>query len=147
MSSLLRLVAFLAAARVVVASCAHGTSLFPRAEGEAVPIGKFGYTGLQSPINWLSLDPVANVLCATGTRQSPIDMTNGQFTLIPGSSVQLNIPDIAETEFENLGTTVEVIVPPGATMISNGVEFSLKQFHFHLPSEHLDEGQSVASTC
>lgn len=72
-------------------------------------------------------------------------MTQGQFSLIQAADVQLNLPDIAETEFENLGTTVEVIAPPGGSMVANGTTFNLKQFHFHLPSEHLDQGRSFAS--
>jgi hypothetical protein len=83
-------------------------------------------------------------MCSTGTQQSPIDMVQGQFTLIPASTVNLQIPDFTEgTEFENLGTTVEVIAK-GGTMSLNGNAFSLKQFHFHLPSEHLDNGTSQA---
>ena len=74
-------------------------------------------------------------------------MVEGQFTLEAGSNIQLNIPDIAKTEFENLGTTVEVIVPQGAGagMVVDGIQFNLAQFHFHLPSEHIDNGSSVAS--
>ena len=74
-------------------------------------------------------------------------MREGQFTVIPAANLQLNIPDIAETEFENLGTTVEVVVPEGsgAGIVVDGTPFALKQFHFHLPSEHLDNGTSFAS--
>jgi carbonic anhydrase len=73
-------------------------------------------------------------------------MVEGQFTLVDAASLQLNLPNIAETEFENLGTTVEVIVPEGsgAGIVVDGTPFALKQFHFHLPSEHLDNGSSVA---
>lgn len=37
-------------------------------------------------------------------------------------------------EFENLGTTIEVIV--NGTTSFNGSDFRLKQFHIHTPSEH-----------
>lgn len=72
-------------------------------------------------------------------------MVEGQFTLVPAAQAQLQLPDIAEAEFENLGTTVEVLVPPGGTVAVDGVAFEMKQFHFHLPSEHLDNGTSIAS--
>ncbi|PKS12994.1 hypothetical protein jhhlp_000335 [Lomentospora prolificans] len=125
-----------------LASCAHGTHLHRRQEG-AVEVNQFGYVGLTGPLNWVALD-AANILCATGTRQSPIDMTQGQFQLVPASALGVNIPDFtAGAEFENLGTTVEVIAQ-GGTMAINGVEFGLQQFHFHLPSEHLDNGVSHA---
>ncbi|CAI4219577.1 unnamed protein product [Parascedosporium putredinis] len=126
-----------------MASCAHGTHLHRRQEG-AVEVNQFGYTGLiVRPLNWVALD-TANILCATGTRQSPIDMTQGQFQLVPATALGVNIPDFAAgAEFENLGTTVEVIAQGGAMAI-NGVDFTLQQFHFHLPSEHLDNGVSRA---
>ncbi|EFX04499.1 carbonic anhydrase, alpha-class [Grosmannia clavigera kw1407] len=131
----------------VHASCAYGTHLHARQDEDgSVPVNKFGYTGAIGPLNWLSLDPVANVACATGRNQSPIDMTADQFSLLTAASVSLVVPDIAETEIENLGTTVEVVVPAEAAagMTVNGTAFSLKQFHYHLPSEHLDDGRSFA---
>lgn len=64
--------------------------------------------------------------------------------MIPGSQLGLKIPDMPQgTEFENLGTTVEVVAQ-GGNMSFRGIEYSLKQFHFHLPSEHLDNGGSMA---
>lgn len=134
-----------AAVSPAVASCAYGTHLHPRAaEGEAVPIGKFGYAGAIGPVNWVSLDPAANAACNTGTRQSPISMTAGSFQMVQAADVKIDIPDMtAGTEFENLGTTVEVIAK-GGKMSTAGIDFDLKQFHFHLPSEHLDNGTSHA---
>lgn len=44
MSALLRTILSAAAVRTAVASCAYGTTLSPRAEGE-VPISTFGYAG------------------------------------------------------------------------------------------------------
>jgi hypothetical protein len=45
----------------------------------------------------------------------------------------VDIPEQA-VEFENLGTTIEVIVN-GTTSFA-GTDFRLKQFHVHTPSEH-----------
>lgn len=92
----------------------------------------------------MSLDREANALCATGKNQSPIDMVAGSFTSIPAAQLSLSIPDMEEgTEFENLGTTVEVVAGQG-NMTFGGVSYTLAQFHFHLPSEHLDDGTSMA---
>lgn len=124
----------------VLASCAHGTTLFPRAEAGAPA---FGYSGALGPANWANL-AAANAVCATGTTQSPIDMVSGVFNVIPGSSINLNIPNASNgTKFENLGTTVEVIMEQGSMSVG-GTDFNLKQFHFHMPSEHLDAGTSMA---
>ena len=135
---------FLAASATrVFASCAHGTFLSPRAEG-AVEVDKFGYKGAIGPLNWAALESPANIQCATGTRQSPIDMVNGVFTVLQASDVQLTVNDMpGGADFENLGTTVEVITQ-GGTLGSAGKQFELKQYHFHLPSEHLDNGTSHA---
>lgn len=71
-------------------------------------------------------------------------MVEGQFTLVPADTLNITIPDMAEgAEFENLGTTIEVIAQ-GGTISLDDMEFALQQFHFHLPSEHLDDGVSHA---
>ncbi|KAF7562143.1 hypothetical protein G7046_g1985 [Stylonectria norvegica] len=129
--------------QLVSASCAHGTLLHPRVAGE-VEVKHFGYIGVKGPTNWYGLDPEANGLCALGKNQSPIDMLSESFSVIPAAELSLSIPDMPEgTDFENLGTTVEVVAE-GGSMSFGGVSYSLKQFHFHLPSEHLDNGTSMA---
>lgn len=71
-------------------------------------------------------------------------MTTGDFTVIPGAELSIDIPDIIDgTEFENLGTTIEVVCGTGSISFQN-IDYTLKQFHFHLPSEHLDNGRSLA---
>lgn len=134
-----------ASARAVSASCAYGTSLHPRAEeGATVEVKTFGYSGAIGPTAWSTLAP-ENAVCATGQTQSPIDMTAGQFTVTPASAINLQIANIQTAEFENLGTTIEVVVPAGSgTATIDGQAFELKQFHYHLPSEHLDNGTSNA---
>lgn len=117
----------------VSSSCLHGTSLLPRAElpGGKVAVSTFGYTGLQGPLNWAGL-AAANSACASSKVQSPIniDATIGLAKEAP----VVKIDSVQNAEFENLGTTVEVIV--NGTTTFAGTEFSLRQFHFHTPSEH-----------
>ncbi len=156
-----------------LAFCDYGTALHPRQEGQ-VAVGTFAYIGAkvgqirgrtrqpsrlcslrclslttdvvsaaQGPTNWLALDTAANGLCATGKNQSPIDMLPGAFTVVNGADLAFNIPDIPTTEFENLGVTVEVVAS-GTMNVPDKGQFQLKQFHFHLPSEHLDNGTSSA---
>ncbi|EOO01161.1 putative carbonic anhydrase protein [Phaeoacremonium minimum UCRPA7] len=72
-------------------------------------------------------------------------MVDGVFHLVSAADITLEIPDMPEgTEFENLGTTVEVIAANGGKLVVGETEFTLQQFHFHLPSEHLDNGTSIA---
>ncbi|KAF2205898.1 carbonic anhydrase [Delitschia confertaspora ATCC 74209] len=113
------------------ATCLHNLKRFAKREGEAeIAAPAFGYTGLMGPLNWAALEE-ANEACKTGTEQSPIniDETVKRATEAP----KLDIPE-QEVEFENLGTTIEVIV--NGTTTFAGTDFRLKQFHFHTPSEH-----------
>jgi hypothetical protein len=99
---------------------------------------------LKGPASWHLLDPAANSLCTVGVHQTPLNMIDNVFSVIPAAELAINIPDFAEgAEFENLGTTVEVVAK-GGNMTFDGTNFSLAQFHFHLPSEHLDNGLSMA---
>ncbi|KAK3291312.1 alpha carbonic anhydrase [Chaetomium fimeti] len=140
----LRALFLAASATRALASCAHGTFLRPRAEGGTVEVATFGYTGSIGPLNWAALESPANGVCATGTNQSPIDMVEGVFSLLQGSDIELTVNDMPDgAEFENLGTTVEVITQGGSLAVADK-QFELQQFHFHLPSEHLDNGTSQA---
>lgn len=82
-----------------------------------------------------------------GTKQSPISMVDGQFNVMGAAEIGLEIPDAPQgIEFENLGTTIEgVMEGSGAKIDVGGTEFEMKQFHFHQPSEHLDNGTSMPS--
>lgn len=73
-------------------------------------------------------------------------MTAGTFTEVAGSELAVELPDFASgATFENLGTTVEVVGEGGSMrMASSNQTFEFQQFHFHLPSEHLDNGTSMA---
>ncbi|KAJ6568803.1 alpha carbonic anhydrase [Mycena capillaripes] len=114
----------------VSANCIHGTSFFPRTEGK-VEVSKFGYTGLQGPLNWAGLDS-ANSACRTSKVQSPIVLDDS--VVKAKSAPKVEIPNLEEAEFENLGTTLEVVVKGKTTF--EGTEFELQQFHLHTPSEH-----------
>lgn len=126
-------IAALLAARKVTASCLHGTSLLPRQVDEEgrVEVSNFGYTGELGPTNWAAIDP-ANIACATSSVQSPINID--QSIALAAEPPTIRFQNVREAEFENLGSTVEVVV--NGTTIIGGKEFTLQQFHFHTPSEH-----------
>ena len=46
----------------------------------------------------------------------------------------ITIPTVEDAELENLGTTLEVAI--NGTTVFRGAEYTLRQFHFHSPSEH-----------
>jgi carbonic anhydrase len=89
------------------------------------------------PQNWGQLDP-AYATCASGHAQSPIDIKGAKLAELPSlkfdySSVALNII--------NNGHTIQVNYPPGSTLTVGGKTYTLKQFHFHHPSEEEINGR------
>ncbi|RYP40592.1 hypothetical protein DL767_001592 [Monosporascus sp. MG133] len=144
-STIGRLLLLAASAAPALGFCGAHTHLDRRQEG-GVEVNDFGYTGTIGPLLWTSLDPEFNSACSTGMRQSPIDMVPEHFNMMPGNSIGLTIPDVPEgAEFENLGTTVEVVMEGlgGQLTMSDGTAYNLSQFHFHHPSEHMDNGVSM----
>ncbi|EHK16150.1 uncharacterized protein TRIVIDRAFT_163724 [Trichoderma virens Gv29-8] len=122
----------LSLAAPALAACDYGTHLNPRSE--SVPISTFGYTGLTGPLNWFGLNTTANKMCATGKFQSPVNL-DSSISTVHGSSVTFKVDSYPfGSEFENLGTTVEV--PVNGSLVSDGKTYKLAQFHFHTPSEH-----------
>jgi len=101
----------------------------------------WGYTGHESPSNWGDLDPKYS-MCKQGSSQSPINITK---------SVTVESEDLEKIVFDyrtgaseviNNGHTVQVNIKGGSSITVDGIEFSLKQFHFHTPSENQIEGQN-----
>ncbi|KAF2856873.1 carbonic anhydrase [Plenodomus tracheiphilus IPT5] len=123
-------------ASTATATCTHGLSMFKRSEGETVEVGKFGYGPLNGPFNWASLE-VENEACKSGANQSPINL-DASVTVASEKPI-MNIPEVDEVEFENLGTTIEVLAN-GTTSFA-GSDFQLVQFHMHTPSEHHLNGE------
>lgn len=94
------------------------------------------YDGAGAPENWASLDP-KNKVCATGQRQSPIDIRDG---------IKVDIEPIrfdyrpSTFRIVDNGHTVQVSVGDSAITLT-GKSYELVQFHFHRPSEEKINGQ------
>ena len=96
----------------------------------------WGYEGHGGPENWSKLD-AKNTLCATGQRQSPIDIRDGiKVDLEP---IKFNYRPSTFRIVDN-GHTVQVNVADSAITLT-GKTFELIQFHFHRPSEEKVNGQ------
>lgn len=91
----------------------------------------WAYEGDGAPANWAKLDE-KNALCASGKRQSPIDI---------GDSIKVDLEgirfDYKPTLFriEDNGHTIQVTPAEGNTIKVMGRTYELKQLHFHRPSE------------
>jgi carbonic anhydrase len=97
----------------------------------------WAYEGEGAPANWGKLRGDYTT-CATGTRQSPIDIREGiKVDLEP---IKFNYKP---TQFvvEDNGHTIQVSVGEGSTITVTGKEYQLVQFHFHRPSEERINGK------
>lgn len=120
-------------AAVTSAASIRGAGLAPRA------IGDFTYVGDTGPLLWWTLDRPATEICATGKNQTPINIEPGSSpgvtTLAPADRPVLDWPTSSGANFENLGSTVQAFVDGTTSFL--GDDYTLLQFHFHTPSEHL----------
>ena len=98
----------------------------------------WGYEGDVSPAKWATLSPEF-AMCGTGTNQSPIDIHGGFKSTLP------KVPFSYQkggNEIVNNGHTIQINYAEGSQIKVDGTAFTLKQFHFHAPSENLINGKS-----
>lgn len=99
--------------------------------------GHWGYSGEEGPENWGSLDK-KNKACATGKRQSPIDLQ----TVSSGKFVKITLDyQASPATVQNNGHTIQFALTNAGGVVVDGVRYHLKQFHFHTPSEHALNGK------
>lgn len=94
------------------------------------------YEGEGAPDNWAKLDP-QNQVCATGLRQSPIDIRDG--IKVDLEAIKFNYRPSTFRIVDN-GHTVQVAVGDSSITLT-GKTYELVQFHFHRPSEEKVNGQ------
>lgn len=127
--------------RVVGASPLHAAKLGEARErlsteghGAELP---WAYEGAAGPAAWARLNPDF-ATCASGTRQSPIDITDG--IKVELDAVQFDYRPSNFRVIDN-GHTVQVNVAAGNTIEVTGKRYELVQFHFHRPSEERIDGK------
>jgi carbonic anhydrase len=113
------------------------------AVAEETPIGEpphWTYEGAEGPEFWGNLAPEYE-LCGVGHSQSPIDVKDAQLSDLKdiGFAYQPSAMSIL-----NNGHTIQVNYDAGSSITYGGSDYTLKQFHFHHPSEHIINGQSAA---
>ena len=135
----------------VLACCALGCQGAPRntpgQEGDdAAHTAHWGYGEDDGPAVWASMSPEF-ALCGSGKEQSPVDLSE---------AVSADDPEL-ETDYQpvtlkiahhehvaevlNNGHTIQVNYDEGSTLRIGDLEYELKQFHFHAPSEHTIDGR------
>ena len=108
----------------------------------------WGYSGENGPSAWATLSAVY-ALCGEGKGQSPInivktDAKGGANWKLDYKTTSLKIAH--NEHMDNIidnGHTIQVTVDEGSTFSFGDKTYSLKQFHFHTPSEHTVDGKNM----
>ena len=104
--------------------------------GVAAEGAHWTYEGTTGPDHWGDVDAASNV-CSVGSQQSPIDIIGSIKAQLP--PLRIAWAKTADTIVNN-GHTIQLNATNGS-MLRFGGPYSLLQFHFHRPSEHLIGGQ------
>ncbi|XP_043691022.1 alpha carbonic anhydrase 4-like [Telopea speciosissima] len=102
----------------------------------------FGYQegSDNGPEQWAKIDPHWKT-CANGEMQSPIDLLNKRVQVFPGLGKLKRDYRSAPAKVINRGHDIAVEWIGDAGIINiNGTDYSLKQCHWHSPSEHTFNG-------
>lgn len=121
---------------ILTTGCVSHNNMEHKASHEA----HWGYTGEHSPANWGEMKEEF-AMCSKGKMQTPINiMATQDIDIKPlGFDYTTN-----STNVVNNGHTVQVNVANGSSVMIDGKEFDLKQFHFHTPSENNINGEKFA---
>ncbi len=127
--------------RVVGASAAHAARLEAAqrrvSAANHAANAHWAYEGDAGPAAWGALKPDFQT-CASGTRQSPIDISDG--IKVELDAVQFSYRPSNFRVIDN-GHTVQVNLAVGNTIEVTGKRYELIQFHFHRPSEERINGK------
>jgi len=97
------------------------------------------YQGDTGPSHWGDLSPEFR-FCSIGKNQSPVDIDSKRFDAnLPPIELDYNI--LTPTDIVNNGHTIQVNMWSGGEIKLDGINFELKQFHFHAPSENTIDGK------
>ena len=147
------LIIFLGIGVAVMSSCNSKTTEAPIADSvSTVPVSArpahWGYSAEDGPTAWATLSPVY-ALCREGKGQSPINIvktdTKGGVNWklnYKTSSLRIAHNEHMDDIIDN-GHTIQVTVDEGSTFSFGDKTYSLKQFHFHTPSEHTIDGKNM----
>jgi len=99
----------------------------------------WSYEGELGPANWSKIND-GWAKCATGNRQSPIDLRDGIKVNLEQISFDYHPSSFSEI---NNGHTIQVEVGSGNFITVGNQTYELQQFHFHRPSEEKINGKGT----
>lgn len=114
-------------------ACLPFTSLY------AAETPSWGYSGDSTPEHWGALDPHF-ATCFAGQNQSPIDIDHATHTQHSPLSITMGT---GRYKVVHDGHTIDVLPENGSPtqLVLEGDVYTLKQFHFHNPSEYTFNGK------
>jgi len=118
-----------------VALCILLAPTISRAQESHAP--HWSYEGNGDPKHWGSLDP-AFAICKTGHKQSPIDISHPKLADLPELRFAYEAVPLS---IINNGHTIMINYAPGSILTVGNKTYTLKQFHFHHPSEERVDGK------
>ena len=100
------------------------------------------YEGEEGPEHWGELIDEYR-MCAEGMNQSPVNLVADVHTELPELVFDYYSTPVDQI---NNGHTIQQNIRPGSFLRipDRGMNYELKQFHFHSPSEHKIDGRSFA---
>ncbi|KAK4757426.1 hypothetical protein SAY87_018727 [Trapa incisa] len=100
----------------------------------------FSYSGAKGPDNWGHISPEFSA-CSSGTHQSPVNIVTNQTVVNMGLSPLIRGYRPANATLVNNGFNVGIFFNQDAGFVGiEGKNYSLKQMHWHTPSEHQING-------
>lgn len=120
----------------------HATEKNAGPEVTKINSSHWSYEGETSPEHWGELD-LANSACVNGSEQSPINIEFSQVENEKAAEdLQINYEPTSFSLMNN-GHTVQANAASGSnSILIEGREYKLAQFHFHTPSEHQFNGKN-----
>lgn len=104
------------------------------------PHAHWAYGGETGPEHWGKLAQEFGT-CSAGKEQSPIDIKANMAVKANLGTLKLDWKD-SPLEILNNGHTIQANYAPGSSFTLKGKTYKLLQFHFHSPSEHLENGKA-----
>ena len=98
----------------------------------------WGYMGEVGPKHWSEVNPVFD-MCSEGKKQSPINVVASKDSDL--EALNLNYTTGSKGVINN-GHTIQVNVEEGNVLKIGKLDYKLKQFHFHVPSENNINGNA-----
>jgi len=114
-----------------------GSALFTSCAVMAAGSPHWEYSGNDGPPNWAKL--TADFHGCNGKNQSPVNLTG--FIEAELKPIKISY-QAGGNEILNNGHTVQVNYAAGSSIVVDDIQFDLKQFHFHAPSENHINGKS-----